>query len=61
MAKVLCIIGMVVAALLLLVFGADAVTSFPFSGNSLWLMDIPMVVCSLVLGYLSWTTWRQQT
>jgi len=58
--KVLCIIGMVVAALLLLVFGVDAAVGFPFNQANL-LMDISLIVCSLVLGYISWTTMRQQT
>ncbi|MGO8691236.1 MAG: hypothetical protein ACLQLG_16560 [Thermoguttaceae bacterium] len=60
MPKVLCIIGMVVAGLLLLVFGIDAAAEFPF-GRASMLMDISMIVCSLILGYLGWATWRQQT
>jgi hypothetical protein len=60
MPKALCIVGMVVAVLLLLLFGADASVSFPFNGVSMW-MDIGMIVCSLILGYLSWATLRQQT
>ena len=60
MPKVLCIIGMVVAVLLLLVFGVDAAVEFPFGRASL-LMDVSLIVCSLVLAYLSWTTMRQQT
>ena len=60
MPKVLCIIGMVVAGLLTVVFAADAASGYPFGGYSL-LMDITMIVCSLILGYLGWATWRQQT
>ncbi len=63
MNKVLCIIGIVVAVLLLLVFGVDASVGdrigFPFNGASLG-MDISMIVCALVLGYISWATLRQQ-
>ncbi len=60
MPKVLCIIGIVVAVLLLLVFGVDAAVEFPFGRASL-LMDVSLIVGSLVLAYLSWTTMRQQT
>jgi hypothetical protein len=50
-----------VAGLLVLVFGIDAAVGFPFNQASLWMMDVPMIVCSLILGYLSWATLRQQT
>jgi hypothetical protein len=59
MSKVLCIIGAVVAVLLLLVFGLDAAVSFPFGRNSL-VMDIGFLVCALILGYMSWATLREQ-
>jgi hypothetical protein len=59
MPKALCIAGMVVAVLLLLVFGIDLAAGFPFNSVSPW-MDIGMIVCSLILGYISWTTMRQQ-
>jgi hypothetical protein len=58
MPKALCISGMVVAVLLLLVFGADLAMGFPFLRESL-VMDIASVVCSLMLGYISWSTMRQ--
>jgi len=66
MPKALCISGMVISFLLLLIFGLDLVTAvmlkngFPFGGAS-WLMDAGFIVCSAVLGYLSWTTLREQT
>ena len=60
MPKVLCIAGLVVAVLLLLVFGSEYSVGFPFSGASVS-MDIGLIICSLVLGYLSWVTMRQQT
>ncbi len=59
MSKALCYIGIGVAGLLLLVFGLDLAIGVPFHGASM-VMDIGIVVCSLVLGYLSWTTLREQ-
>ena len=65
MPKALCIGGMIVSVLLLLVFGLDLVTGmllergFPFGGASM-MMDLCFVICSAVLGYLSWTTLREQ-
>jgi uncharacterized membrane protein len=66
MQKALCIAGLVVAALLLIIFGLDLATSlltgsgFPFGGLS-YGADIGYVVVSAVLGFLSWTTLREQT
>jgi hypothetical protein len=60
MSKVLCIVGAVVAVLLLLLFGVDLAVKFPFSRASL-IMDIGAIVCSAILGYLSWSTFRQLT
>ena len=59
MPKALCIVGIVVAVLLLVVFGLDLAIGFPF-GKASTAMDIGFVVCSLVVGYLSWTTFREQ-
>jgi hypothetical protein len=58
MPKALCIAGIVVAALLLLIFGLDLGLKFPF-GRIHLAMDIGLVICSIVLGYLSWATLRQ--
>ncbi|MEI8375394.1 MAG: hypothetical protein WCJ35_21450 [Planctomycetota bacterium] len=57
MPKAFCITGAVVAILLLLVFGTDLATTFPFDRQS-WLMDIGMVLCSGMLGYISWATFQ---
>ena len=57
MPKAFCIAGAVVAILLLLVFGTDLATTFPFDRQS-WLMDICMVLCAGMLGYISWATFR---
>ena len=46
MPKALCLVGTVVAALLLLVFGFDLALKFPFGRVSLT-MDIGIVLCSL--------------
>jgi hypothetical protein len=60
MPRVLTIAGMVVAALLLLMFGLDLAIKFPFSGASM-IMDILFVAAALMLGYMSWSTFREQT
>ena len=57
MSKAFCIAGAVVAILLLLVFGIDLGTGFPFDRQAWWL-DIFMVLCSGMLGYISWATFR---
>jgi hypothetical protein len=59
MPKVFCIVGMVVAGLLGLLFLLDLALSFPFGRASLP-VDIAFVICAAVLGYLSWSTWREQ-
>ncbi len=60
MPKALCIFGMVIAALMLLIFGLDLALGFPFRAANRWLFDFPLVLCSLCLGYLSWITYREQ-
>jgi hypothetical protein len=59
MPKALCIVGMVVAVLLVILFGLDLAVKIPFSKNS-WMMDVGFILCSLGLGYLSWSTFREQ-
>ena len=59
MPKALTISGMVVAGLLLLLFGLDLAVSFPFRGVSRT-MDVVLVVCSAILAYMSWSTFREQ-
>jgi hypothetical protein len=58
MAKAMTIAGMVVAGLLLFAFGFDLVLGFPFGGEQ-WPMDLGFVVCSGILGYLSWDAFRE--
>ena len=57
MPKALAISSLVVAALLFLVFGLDAAIGIPFGKASL-MMDLGAVFSSLLLGYLSWSTYR---
>ncbi len=60
MPKAFCITGAVVAILLLLVFGTDLAIGYPFDrqGWPSWLIDIAMVLCAGMLGYISWATFR---
>ena len=60
MLKALCIFGLVIAGLFFLIFGLDLTIGYPFNGSNRILMDIPMLVCSLALGYMSWTAFREQ-
>ena len=57
MPKAFCIVGAVVAILLLLVFVTDLGIGLPFDRRS-WFIDIAMVLCSGMLGYISWATFR---
>ncbi len=60
MPKAFCIAGAVVAILLLLVFGIDLAIGYPFDRQG-WqgmTIDISMVLCSGMLGYISWATFR---
>lgn len=59
MAKALCILGIAISALVLIVFGLDLAMDTPFNGASK-IMDIGFVICSGILGYLSWSTLREQ-
>lgn len=66
MPKALCIIGMAVSVLLLVVFGLDLAANIPFAGHYdgqidvVEVMDVGFLICAGLLGYLSWTTFRQQ-
>jgi fructose-specific phosphotransferase system IIC component len=59
MPKALCIFGAAVAGLLVLAFGVDLAIGFPFGGVRWW-WAVGFIVCSAILGYLSWTTLREQ-
>lgn len=59
MAKGLTILSLVVAILLFLLFTLDLVVGIPFRKASV-LMDMGMVISSLGLAIISWTTFREQ-
>jgi len=58
MPRALSISGIVVAILLILVFGLDLALGFPFSKASKT-MDVGFLVAALALGYLGWSTMRE--
>jgi hypothetical protein len=58
MAKAFSVFGMVVAIILLLVFGLDLALKMPF-GRASWIADVGFILCSLMLGYMSWSTYRE--
>ena len=59
MPKALCMVGMAVAILLLIIFLLDLIATVPFQRASL-VMDISMILCAIALGYVSWSTFREQ-
>jgi hypothetical protein len=64
MPKALCISGMSIAIVLLVLFSWDLVSFVspawaPFKGASKTI-DIAFILCSAGLGYISWTTWKEQ-
>ncbi|MBN1854197.1 MAG: hypothetical protein JW829_15825 [Pirellulales bacterium] len=60
MPRAMTIAGLVVSSLLALVFALDLFIEFPFHRVSM-VMDIGFLISSLVLGFLSWTTLREQS
>ena len=58
MAKGLTIGAMVIAALMLVLFGLDLAVGMPFGGQSLK-MDIAVLICGLGIGFLGITTLRE--
>lgn len=59
MAKVLCILSLIVAVSLLLLFGLDLAMGIPFRQANMP-MDIGFAVASALLAYMSWTSFREQ-
>ena len=59
MPKALTIIGMIIAALILVIFGLDLALGIPFQKISM-VMDIAFVVAAILLAYMSWATFREQ-
>jgi hypothetical protein len=58
MAKGLTISSIVIAVLLLILFGLDLAIQFPFKRKEPTL-DVVFVICALGIGYLAWATWRE--
>lgn len=58
MPKALCIVGMVIAVLIMALFLMDMVIGFPFSGSS-FIMDVCFVTAAAALGYMSWSAYRE--
>jgi hypothetical protein len=59
MAKAFSVFGMVVSIIFLLVFSLDLAFEMPFGGAS-WVADIGFIICAILLGYMSWSTYREQ-
>jgi hypothetical protein len=63
MPKALCLSGMVVAILIAILFLFDLAapsSMAPFRKASI-LMDVSLLICAVLLGLISWTTFREQT
>ena len=59
MSKALTIVGMVVAALLLVFFGMDFFADVPFGAESKT-MNIGAMIAGAILAYISFSTFREQ-
>lgn len=65
MPKALCLASLVVAALVLLLFLADLIMLFaapsaaPLGGASM-VMDIAFIIFAGIVGYLGWSTYKEQ-
>lgn len=51
--------SMIVAGVVALMSIADLATGLPFSGKLTKTMDIMFLVCSAILGYLSWMVMKE--
>jgi len=59
MPKALCWTGLVIAILVLVIFVFDLAIGVPFQRSSL-LLDVLFVVSATALGFVSWTTLKEQ-
>jgi threonine/homoserine/homoserine lactone efflux protein len=59
MAKTLTVLGMVIAVLVLGLFALDLAIKIPFERVSV-AMDCVAIVGAGILGYLSWSTYKEQ-
>lgn len=58
MARILCIIGLVISSLVALLFLADLAAGIPFNRHNV-VMDAVFLVCSLVVAGMSFQTFRE--
>ncbi len=58
MSKLLTIFGMIVAALVFILFTLDLAIGYPFMRAYL-VIDIAFMVCALALGFISWSSFRE--
>ena len=59
MPKALCLTGMVIAIVVALLFLLDLIIKIPFQRANV-LMDVVFVLCAGTLGFISWTTFKEQ-
>ena len=59
MPKALCLTGMVIAIVVFLLFLLDLAVKVPFQRANV-MMDVVFVLCAGTLGFISWTTFREQ-
>jgi hypothetical protein len=59
MAKAMCVIGIIVAIVLILLFGADTFLKVPFRGANM-MMNVSMMIAGVMLAYSSWAALREQ-
>jgi len=59
MSKAMTIVGMVVAALVFVLFGMDLVAGIPF-GTDGSMMNFGAIIAAAILGYLSYATFLEQ-
>jgi hypothetical protein len=60
MGKALTVLGMVIAVLIFCLFAVDLAIRMPFERAS-WSLDATLVICAAILGYLSWSAYKEQT
>jgi hypothetical protein len=60
MPKALCMAGMVVALLVAVLFLLDLALGIPF-GKASVVMDVALLVSAVLLGVISWLTFREQS
>jgi len=59
MPKIMTIIGLVLSALIVLVFLLDLALEVPF-GRASVIMDVIFVACGIIVAFFSWTTMKEQ-